>query len=119
MTKAIMYDEHGNIINGITVPDGGKIKVPHLMMDSAMLPIIDTARHSPGSLATTDADLDAKAAALDARDKRLADAWRNPPSLATVDAKKDAAVVPRVPDSEAAAQRRDARLEQAWMGAGA
>jgi hypothetical protein len=42
-----------------------------LMMDTAppatSTVIIDTAQHSPGGMQMTDADLDAKAAALDAR----------------------------------------------------
>lgn len=129
--KNVIYDRHGNIVEGGIVPDGGKMRVPHLLMDAAPAASIDaarkaladstpdTARHSPGGLALSDADLDSKARALDARDKRVSEMWKHPP--ATPDVKKDAATIPAVTDADLDAlhARRNARLEGSWKGAAA
>jgi hypothetical protein len=121
-----LIDANGKkLASGYIVPDGGKLRVPHLMMDAAPAGIEaitktaladskpDTARHAPGGLALTDADREAREKALDARDKRVTDAWRNPPA-------QEAQAKPGpVADGEAAALRRDARLESAWKAGAA
>jgi hypothetical protein len=122
--KAQIFDAAGNLITGDVMPDGGSMKVKMTLMDAAPANFIDTARrafadsapdtarHAPGSLALSDADLDAREKVLDARDKRIADAWRNPPA---VEVKQDAAV-PTV-DLDALHAARNARLADAWKGA--
>ena len=124
MTKAKIYDRDGNFLPDATiVPDGGRMVTHMTFMDSAMPPITDTARHSPGGVQATDADLDAKAAALDARDKRIGDAWKNPPSLGMTPTEAKAPVTdapaaqPTADQIEAMHDRRHQRLESAYKGA--
>jgi hypothetical protein len=125
MTKHTeIYDAAGNLITADVMPDGGSLKVKMMLMDAAPANFTDTARrafgdskqdtarHAPGSLALSDADLDAREKVLDARDKRIADAWRNPPA---VEVKQDAAA-PTV-DLDAVHAARNARLANAWKGA--
>jgi hypothetical protein len=120
-----LFDETGKkLASGYVVPDGGKIRVPHLMMDGAP-PDIEAItkaaladaqkpqalRHSPGQVAPlTDADRATREKALDARDKRLVDAWKSPPAVDAAQIEKPAPTTP----TGSAADRRDARLEQAW-----
>jgi hypothetical protein len=127
MTKHTeIYDAAGNPITGTIMPDGGRVFVRMTMMDAAPATFTeasrsafadsspDTARHAPGGLSITDADRDAKEKLLDARDKRVADAWRNPPDPET----KDAVAAPTV-DLDALHARRNKRLEDSWKGAAA
>lgn len=69
--------------------------------------------HAPGSLPMSDADRASREKLYEARDKRLTDAWKNPPSL-------DPGQTVRTITPAASADRyaaRDARLEQAWRSA--
>ena len=127
----MIYDKHGNKLEDETiVPDGGRvvvkhgdsIRVPVLLMDAApdvaaitRKALADAERsqaamHRPGSVALTDADRDAREKALAARDARLVGAWKNPPTLDTAGTAKPAPTTP----SGDAADRRDARLRDAW-----
>jgi hypothetical protein len=121
MTKSKVYDADGNLLpEGSIVPDGGRTVTQVTLMDSAAA-LADGARHSPGGLAIGDTDLDAKAAALDARDARLSSAWKNPPSVETKAPVKDATipVQPTADAIEAMHSRRHQRLEASWKGAAA
>lgn len=103
------------------IKDGQTVTVRMNLMDSAL----DTVQraiiaaqqsntlHAPGSLATTDAERDRRAKLYEDRDKRLTDAWKNPPSL-------DPGQTVRTITPASSADRyaaRDARLEQAWRSA--
>jgi hypothetical protein len=101
--------------------DGQTLRVPQFMMDSTstldkLQQVIMAAQraastlHAPGSLATTDADRERRAELYQKRDKRLVDAWRNPPPLEPTQAKT--AIVSKTSAERYAA--RDARLESAW-----
>jgi hypothetical protein len=127
MTKHTeVYDAAGNPITGTIMPDGGRVFVRMTMMDAAPADLpdaarrsladsnADTARHAPGGIALSDADRDTREKLLDARDKRVADAWRNPPP----EDQPGAQPAPTA-DAEARYAARDARLEQAWKGAAA
>ncbi len=118
-----LYDEKGRkLASGTIVPDGGKVRVPAHMMDGApdiaaitLAAVADAERlqaamHRPGSAPLTDADRATREKALDARDKRLVDAWKAP---ATVNASQFQKPAPTTPASDPAA-RRDARLRDAW-----
>jgi hypothetical protein len=122
MTKHTqVYDAEGNPISDTIMPDGGRVFVRMTMMDAASpniteaarTALADTARHAPGSLSITDADRDAKEKLLDARDKRVADAWRNPPDPEIKDAAAPTA------DLDALHAQRNRRLEDSWKGAAA
>lgn len=122
-----LYDEKGRkVASGTMVPDGGKLRVPALMMDAAGPDITaitraamgdaerpQAAMHRPGSAALTDVDRAAREQALAARDARLVSAWKNPRPLDTAGTEKPA---PTTPAGDPAA-RRDARLRDAWKGA--
>lgn len=111
------------------VPDGAIVRVPQLLMDgTAQLPqlVIDAAPsaglHRPGSLPLTDADRDAREAALADRDRRLSEAWKHPaPAQLPADAKPPqtapAAPVAGVSDADARYADRCAALERAYRGA--
>lgn len=128
MTKIEKFDASGKIIedDDHVLRDGERIRVRVSMMDTASVDVAEIARrafvdvtgvpmHRPGYAQVIDADQEKAAdAAWDRKVKLTGDAWKHPPAIAI---KKDAAVIPLVADSEAAAQRRDARLEQAWKGA--
>lgn len=118
-----LYDEKGRkLASGTIVPDGGKVRVPAHMMDGApdiaaitRAAVADAVRpqaamHRPGSVALTDADRATREKVLDARDKRLVDAWKAP---AAADASQIQKPAPTTPASDPAA-RRDARLRDAW-----
>ncbi|QWG13644.1 hypothetical protein KMZ29_02590 [Bradyrhizobium sediminis] len=123
-----LYDEKGHkLASGTIVPDGGKIKVPVQLMDAdrdladirdivdiarlaASQPTVTVTRNRPGSVALTDADRATREKALDARDKRLVDAWKNPQAA---DIAKSETKQPTTPTGDAA-DRRDARLRDAW-----
>jgi hypothetical protein len=125
MTKTQMFDKDGKPIHGDILPDGGRLRTHMLMMDSAQPDIAaitraaiadtqppQTAMHRPGSAALTDTDRDAREKARDARKASLSDAWRNPPTLDAAQIERPA---PTTPTGEAA-DRRDARLRDAWKG---
>jgi len=104
--------------------DGQTLRVPQFMMDGTstldkLQQVIIAAQraaatlHAPGSLPTTDADRERRAELYQKRDKRLVDAWKNPPPL-------DPAQTVRTSTPASSADRyaaRDARLEQAWRSA--
>ena len=126
MTKTIeMLDRDGKPIEGNILPDGGRLRTHMLMMDGAQpdfaaitrAAIADShapqsAMHRPGSAVLTDADRAIREQSLDARDKRLVDAWKNPPAFNAAQIAKPA---PTTPTGDAA-DRRDARLRDAWKG---
>jgi len=122
-----LIDKNGNKLAPGTIPDGGKVRVPILLADAASpgLAVItravvndsqlpQAAMHRPGSVALTDADRAARDRALDARDKRLVDAWKNPPALQAPVADATQRTTPAGDPWE----RRNARQRDAWkMGA--
>jgi hypothetical protein len=125
--KAEMYDRNGNLIDNQIVPDGGRLRVPQMMMDAATIDIAEITRramanqqpplHAPGfvPVSLTDAEIEARELARDQRKSKLSDAWRNPPAIDASLAKKDEATP--ATDSEARYAARDKRLENAWRGA--
>lgn len=112
MTKLDKLEDENSVIK-----DGQTLRVPMFMMDSLSRVISDdipsTAGHKPGSLALSDADRASREKLYEARDKRLTDAWKAPPSLDPAQAK--VAIVPAASADRYAA--RDARLENAWRSA--
>jgi hypothetical protein len=127
MTKHTqIFDAAGNPITDTIMPDGGRVHVKMMMMDAAPAGLADaarrafadsnpdTARHGPGGLALSDADRDAREKALDGRNARMTDAWRNPPAD---EVKKDAAAP--TTDLDALHAARNRRLEDSWKGAAA
>jgi hypothetical protein len=120
-----LFDERGRkLASGFQVPVGGRIKVPLNMMDGASPDIAALTRqvvtdsqlpqaaalNRPGSIALADADRAAREKALDVRDKRLVDAWKSPPAIQAAQIEKPALTTP----AGDAADRRDARLRDAW-----
>jgi hypothetical protein len=124
-TLSEMYDAESKRVYAEVMPDGGTVRVRMTLMDGAPPSVTEDARraladnkpeitrHAPGSLALSDADRNLKDTLLDACEKRLNDAWRNPPPLE--DQSKPA---PIADTNDLHAQHR-ARLEAAWKGAGA
>jgi hypothetical protein len=124
------FDKDGTkLADGRIVKDGEKLRVPLIMADGAVVDIEaftkaamaddaaqpQAAMHRPGSLPILASDRAARDKALNARDKRLVDAWKHPPALqgAVSDATQRT-----TPAGGSAADRRDARLRDAWkMGA--
>lgn len=126
------FDKDGKPIDDeIILPDGKSIRVNMLMMDADALRSVSanltdsqkvaladalnaqqppTAMHRPGSLPLTDADRAAREQALDARDKRLVDAWKSPPAADATSTQKPAPTTPQM----SAADQRDAWLRDAW-----
>ena len=113
--------------NAEIVADGETVRVPIYMMDHnpdaaavtaalAEHSLLDDsqARHSPGSLAITDAELDGRIQALSDRKQRLGDAWRDP---RPVEAKNSGSA--QLSDVEVALAQRDLRLSNAWKGGAA
>ena len=123
-----VYDKEGKLIDATIVPDGGMIKVPFMMMDTAtpdiaaitraaMINASDVAMHRPGTMATG-GGIQSELAALERQTQRnyrldaLSDQWRNPPAADAMPARiVDAA------DPDAAADARDQRLRDAWVNA--
>ena len=119
-----MYDACGNRIPGDILPDGGRVRIPMLMMDGVP-DIADITRrafadapdasdgimHRPGYIRSSISDAIAKTQQVlrDARLDQQQELWRNPPPL---EIKKDAAAP--VADVDAAAARRDQRVRDAW-----
>jgi hypothetical protein len=124
MRKAEMYDKDGNLIDNQIVPDGGRLRVPQMMMDAATIDIAEITRramadqqqplHAPGfvPVSLTDAEIESKEMKRDARKAALSNAWKNPPAIDPTLAKKDEAAP--ATDSEARYLARDRRLENAW-----
>lgn len=112
MTKLNELEDDKDVLK-----DGQSMRVPLFLMDSlSRVVVTDTAPtvgHKPGSLAITDADRASRDELYQRRDKRLTDAWKNPPPLEPSQAKT--AVVPAASADRYAA--RDARLENAWRSA--
>jgi hypothetical protein len=120
------------LARGQVVQDGQRLKVPMTMMDgappdiagitrAAMVDAPQAAMHRPGSLVLSDADRAARDKALDARDKRLVDAWKHPPApqAAVADATQRTTPAGDVAQVNSAWQRAQARKAQAWrMGMG-
>ena len=120
-----LYDDKGRkLASGTIVPDGGKLKVSTLMMDAApditaitRAALADAERpqaafHKPSSAVLTDADLDARERQRADRKAKLSDAWRDPSAVNALQSEKPA---PTTPTGDAA-DRRDARLRDAWRG---
>jgi hypothetical protein len=119
------------------VRDGQSLRVPIMLMDAASRAPADasaiTARiladqalptvlHRPGALAVvTDAERNARDQLYAARDRRVADAWKNTRAPIAAPAAQTAPALSAVAltaDSEARYARRDQRLRDAWrMGA--
>jgi hypothetical protein len=114
--RIIEDDEEGRILK-----DGERLRVPMLLMDSLQRDIANNTRpailHRPGPLPITDAH--ARQKRCEARDARLADAWRTgTPDAANEGGANEGGAAPRPnngPDAPTTARiARDARLEQAW-----
>jgi len=105
--------------------DGESIVVRMHMMDSvqravaARTTVVDTVGHRPGNLALTDADADRQRRALlvDAYDRRVGDAWKNPTAV-LVAATNDKAPRQRAPspaaDREAMYSIYDRAVSERW-----
>lgn len=123
-SQSKMYDRDGNLLpEGSILPDGGRMVIGTLMMDSAAgNPSL--IGHRPGGLDVGDgvqrqlADV-AREVRRDLRKEKLSDAWRNPPAIETKAPVKDARVPvqPTADAIEAMHDRRNARLESAYKGA--
>lgn len=137
--KRIIIDRFGNEVetndDNYMLKDGERIRVPLRLMDNdpglakAMaeaqairrVETFDMSQHPQSSrYGTTDAKAET---AREARDKRMADAWKNPPSVTKGDAtaiEQVAIVGPSAPVEQLQAARdqvvanRDKRLEAAW-----
>jgi hypothetical protein len=120
------------LASGRVVKDGEMLKVPLMMADAATVDVAaitqaamsdasmpSAAMHRPGSLALSDADRAARDKALAARDKRLVDAWKNPPALQATVADATQRTTPAdVTTVNTARARKMARQSEAWkMGA--
>jgi hypothetical protein len=103
-------DDRGIIKSGFTM------RTKLTMMDS--IPAQDVGPlHRPGSIAMSDAEHDAKVAAIIAGNARLSDAWRNPAPLATPSkpvTSQPAPLKDGTVDMDAVYERNDKRLEDAW-----
>ncbi|MBR0852142.1 hypothetical protein JQ543_30710 [Bradyrhizobium diazoefficiens] len=111
-------DKDGKPIAGRAVPDGGRVRVPAMIMDTASAGTL----HRPGSLPLADADRDRREAALADRDRRLSEAWKQPaPAQIPADAKPGQttppAAVAGASDAAARYAGRCAALETAWRRA--
>jgi hypothetical protein len=97
-------------VNHVAVVDAGRggpqLRIGDVEMKTETL-------HRPGSLPMTDADRASREKLYEQRDKRLTDAWKNPPSLDASQAK--IAITPAA--STDIYERRDARLRDAWRAA--
>jgi hypothetical protein len=125
MSTAQMFDKDGNPISAKVMPDGGVLRVHALLMDRANPDIAAITRaamtdsqpsqaaiHKPSAAVLTLADRTTREQALGARNKRLVDAWKNPPAISAAQIEKPA---PTAPTGDAV-DRRDARLRDAWKG---
>ncbi|WP_234684683.1 hypothetical protein [Bradyrhizobium monzae] len=118
--KSDVFDKDGKLITlaGNVIPDGAKIRVPHMIMDAAPPAML----HRPGSLPLADADTDARQTAYDDRKRSLSDRWKQPaPAQLPADARPGQTTPPApvAAASDAAAQYagRCAALERAYKGA--
>jgi hypothetical protein len=92
--------------------DGQTVRVPIMLMDSRPAPAFS---HKPGFIAVSDAERAALDVAHVVRDKKLSEAWRNPPPVdqaQTTVPKAPTTVATLTSDQRYAA--RDSRLETAW-----
>lgn len=112
MTKLNELEDHDRVLK-----DGESIRIPMFMMDSLSRVVggdtPSVAGHRPGSLPMTDAERISREELYAQRDKRISDAWRDPPALEPSQAKT--AIVPAA--SADIYERRDARLRDAWRSA--
>lgn len=113
MTKIIDGNEileDGETIN--VARNGQTVRVPMMLMDGKPAPVLS---HKPGFLAVSDADRAVLDVAHAVRDKRLSEAWRNPPPVdqaQTTAPKAPTTAATLTSDQRYAA--RDSRLETAW-----
>ncbi|EKS40408.1 hypothetical protein [Afipia clevelandensis] len=129
--KAKIYDANGNFLRyaegNDVLKDGEVLRSDFTMLDGldAMqrLVVQDSVtpavpRHAPGYV--TDSDNAGRAERFFANKQRLSDAWQDALSAGPEQIKPQAAPQPQVTqDADAAYARRNARLEQAYITAGA
>lgn len=91
--------------------NGQTVRVPMMLMDGKPAPVLS---HKPGFLAVSDADRAALDVAHAVRDKRLSEAWRNPPPVDQEQTTVPKATTVATLTSDQRYAARDSRLETAW-----
>lgn len=123
-------DDDYEIINGNKVlKDGRAVRVQISMMDAMsdeLQRAMDAAAQqhrnenftmrAKGFIPMTDADRDARAARYQARDKRVSEAWKNPPPAIPEQRKQNSKPAPTLTSDERQAAK-DKRLENRWKDA--
>ena len=125
-TRTQIVDKHGNPVIGSVIPDGGRMRVTMLLMDSRKPPaavhtvIKDMAGHRPGSLPLTDADRTRRVTMYRTRDVALSARWKAaaPSPLETVQLEQVRRAAPPASDLTAAYGERDKKLSERWKGKG-
>ena len=126
-SRTQIIDKNGNVVDGTTIPDGGRMRVHMLLMDSRKPPaavhtvIKDMAGHRPGSLPLTDADRTRRVTMYRTRDVALSARWKAaaPSPLETVQLEQVRRAAPPASDLAAAYARRDKALSERWRKGGA
>lgn len=121
---------HGDIWGDQGVMKSGeRMHVPMVFMDSAAnknddeKPTFDASAHMPRTLPMTDAQKAQHTAQMKRNEMRMNDAWKRPilPKLPAASAALALRVAPQTPtgmtDSQAAYERRNKRLQEAWRHA--
>lgn len=107
MTSEV-FDKDGNPITDRIVPNGGRVRVAAMLMDAASPPL--QAMHRPGFVQLSDEHAEARERALEDRDRRVSEAWKQP---APIQAPPAAPTTPAA-GADAAYAARLHRLENAW-----
>ncbi len=120
--KVKRLDRYGNEVfdDGSPLRDGERISFPMLVMDGvppgllaqATMPFEERPVYIPRTVPLTNAQIAERAAAVDAKDQKLADAWRNPPPIDQAQLRGDPA-----PVSGDVYDKRDHALRNRWRDA--